>query len=222
MTLARVKRVRAFREASKAATTRRFAETPALFCQIAQPRGRYVLVPRHSSEARRFIPMGFFGPDNIVSDSCMCVPEATVTHFGVLSSTMHMAWVRYTCGRIKRDYRYSKDVVYNNFPWPTVVADPEPLGHGKTPNIRAAIEQAAQAVLEVRAEESERDRSVSLATLYNPETMPSALVKAHQELDRAVDTAYVQDGGKAKWASDAERVAFLFERHLVETRQLVA
>lgn len=219
-TLARIKKVKAFREASKAASTRRFAETPALFCQIAQPNGRYVLVPRHSSETRRFVPMGFFGPENIVSDSCMSVPDATVIHFGVLSSTMHMAWVRYTCGRIKRDYRYSKDIVYNNFPWPEIV-DIGSYADAKARKLRSELEDAAQAVLDTRESEFKREPSTNLATLYNPETMPIALVKAHQALDRAVDNAYVQDGGKSKWSNDAERVAFLFERHLAVTGQLV-
>jgi hypothetical protein len=220
-TLARIRRVKEFRAASKAASTRKFAETPALFCQVAQPRGRYVLVPRHSSENRDFIPLGFFGQENIVSDSCMSVPDATVMHFGVLSSTMHMAWVRYTCGRLKNDYRYSKDIVYNNFPWPAVLDEPSHMD-AKSIKLRSTINEAAQAVLDCREVEIKRDRSANLATLYSPETMPPALRKAHQVLDRAVDSAYVPDGGKAKWSNDAERVAFLFQLYKRFTGGLIA
>ena len=136
----RLKAVQEFRQRSKAESTRRFAATPTLFCQIAQPDGEYVLVPRHSSENRRFIPMAFFGQENIVADSCLSVGGATLFHFGVLSSTMHNAWVRYTCGRLESRYRYSKNIVYNNFPWPESPTDAQ----------RAAIESAAQAVLDTR------------------------------------------------------------------------
>lgn len=219
-TLARIKRVNEFRAASKAASTRKFAETPALFCQIAQPKGRYVLVPRHSSENRSYIPLGFFGQENIVSDSCMSVPDATVMHFGVLSSAMHMAWVRYTCGRLKNDYRYSKDIVYNNFPWPAVV-DLQSCTDASSIGLRKAIEDAAQSVLESREAEFKRDASANLATLYNPETTPRTLFKAHQALDRAVDRAYVRDGGRMKWANDAERMVFLFQRYHVLTGLLL-
>lgn len=193
--LARVEKVREFRLASKAASTRKFAATPYLFCQIAQPESDYILVPRHSSENRSLIPMGFFGPDKIAADSCSTIPGATVFHFGVLQSTMHMAWVRYTCGRLESRYRYSKDIVYNNFPWPESPSDKQ----------RAAIEQAAQGVLDARAAFPDS----TLADLYDPVTMPPTLVKAHQTLDRAVDAAY----GRRSFHTDAERVAFLFERY---------
>jgi len=191
----RLKRVREFRLASKADSTRKFAETPGLFCQIAQPEGQYVLVPRHSSENRKFVPMGFFGQENVVADSCLSVPDAGLYHLGVMCSTMHNAWMRCTCGRIKSDYRYSKDIVYNNFPWPDEPGDTQ----------RHKIEDAAQAVLDARAKFPQS----SLADLYDPLTMPPALVKAHQALDRAVDACY----RKAAFASDAQRVEFLFERY---------
>jgi hypothetical protein len=200
----RLKRVQDFRAASKAASTRKFAATPALFCQIAQPEGTYVLVPRHSSENRRFVPMGFWGQENIVADSCLCVPNADLYHFGVLHSTMHNAWLRNTCGRIKSDYRYSKDIVYNNFPWPR-----DPM-----PGARKATEAAAQDVLDARAKFPQS----SLADLYDPLTMPPELTKAHQTLDRAVDAAY----GKKDFKSDAERVAFLFELYRQYTTLLPA
>jgi hypothetical protein len=126
-----------------------------------------------------------------VADSCLFVANATKFHFGVLTSAMHMAWVRTTCGRLKSDYRYSKDVVYNNFPWP------EP-----TDKQRAAIEAAAQRVLDERAQHPES----TLADLYDPISMPAGLVKAHYALDRAVDAAY----GRTNFKSEAERVAYLF------------
>jgi hypothetical protein len=200
----RLRKVREFRSASKAASTQRFADTPGLFCQIAQPAGEYVLVPRHSSENRRFIPMAFLGQANIVADSCLSVEAATRYHFGVLSSTMHNAWVRYTCGRLESRYRYSKDIVYNNFPWPDSPADKQ----------RAAIEAAAQGVLDARAQFPQS----SLADLYDPLTMPPALVAAHQALDAAVDAAY----GRRSFRNDAERVAFLFERYQAITSLLPA
>ena len=191
----RVEKVKEFRLASKASSTRNFAATPYLFCQIAQPNQEYILVPRHSSENRSLVPMGFLGPDLIAADSCNTIPGASVFHFGVLQSSMHMAWVRVVCGRLKSDFRYSKDIVYNNFPWPESPSDKQ----------RDAIEQAAQGVLDART----AFPGSTLADLYDPTTMPPALVKAHQTLDRAVDAAY----GKRVFKSDAERVAFLFERY---------
>lgn len=204
--LERVKQVKAFRLASKAESTRKFAETPAIFCQLAQPTTDYLLFPRHSSEQRKFVPIGFFTPDNIVADSCLCVPNATLYHFGVLTSTMHNAWIRAVCGRIKSDYRYSQSIVYNNFPFPT-------------PNAKQikTIEEKAQAVLDACA----IHETSTLADLYNPLTMPANLVKAHNELDKAVDSAYNYKNAK----DDAARVAFLFEKYqelvapLVETEK---
>ena len=137
--------------------------------------------------------MGFFGQENVVADSCLSVPDASLYHFGVMSSTMHNVWIRFTCGRIKSDFRYSKDIVYNNFLWPDKPTDKQVQ----------AIEQATQGVLDARAKFPDS----SLANLYNPLTMPPVLTQAHQALDRAVDAAY----GKKSFASDAERVACLFE-----------
>lgn len=197
----RVRRTQAFRLASKAEATRRFAAVPTLFCQIAQPKTQYLLVPGVSSERRKYIPVGFMEPSTIASNLVFVVPEATLFHFGVVSSAMHMAWVRYTCGRLESRYRYSKDIVYNNFPWP------EP-----TNKQREAIEAAAQAVLDARA----AHLKATLADLYDPLTMPPNLVKAHQALDRAVDAAY----GKKNFKTEAERVAFLFERYKALTAPL--
>ena len=139
------------------------------------------------------------------------IADAGLTEFGILSSNMHNAWVRTTCGRLKSDYRYSAAIVYNNFPWPDLPANPEP----GTPahKVRAAIEAAAQAVLDARAKFQQGDKPSSLADLYDPLTMPPVLLKAHQKLDAAVDKAYESCGGKKSYKSDAERVAFLFERY---------
>jgi hypothetical protein len=207
----RVEAVREFRLASKAESTRRFATTPYLFCQIAQPKSSYILVPRHSSENRSLVPMGFFGPDIIAADSCNSIPDAGLAHFGVLQSRMHMAWVRYTCGRLKSDFRYSKDIVYNNFPWPDLLDDKS----------RLAIEVAAQSVLDARVQFP----SSNLADLYDPLVTPIDLINAHLTLDRAVDIAYLvtekdADRKAPKLSNDAERVAFLFERYQALTSLL--
>lgn len=187
----RVEKVRQFRLSSKASSTRKFAATPYLFCQIAQPQSPFILVPRHSTENRSWIPMGILDPENIAADSCNTIPGASLYHLGVLQSTMHMAWVKHTCGRLKSDYRYSKDVVYNNFPWPI-----------PSEKQRLAIEEAAEGVLQAR----QAHASSTLADLYDPVAMPQGLVRAHQTLDRAVDSAY----GKRTFRADAERAAYLF------------
>ncbi|WP_374473372.1 class I SAM-dependent DNA methyltransferase [Arenimonas sp.] len=202
--LERIELTRKFRLLSKAASTRNFAKTPSLFCQIAQPSTDYLLVPGVSSERRAYIPIGFMKPDVIANNLVFVVPDATRYHFGVLSSQMHMTWVRHTCGRLKSDFRYSKDVVYNNFPWPEGNID----GH------RDRIEEAANRVLAARSAFMDS----TLAQLYDPRSMPSALVKAHTALDRAVATAYSASergaGNKApKLDTEAERAAFLFEQY---------
>lgn len=189
----RIEAVRNFRLSSKAAATQKFAQTPTLFCQIAQPDSDYLLIPGVSSEKRQYIPIGFMHSDVIANNLVFVVPNALLFHFGVLSSSMHMAWVRYVCGRLESRYRYSKDIVYNNFPWPEAPTEKQ----------KSAIEAAAQAVLDARSAHPE----ASLADLYDPIAMPPDLRRAHQALDRAVDAAY----GKKAFSSDAERVAFLFE-----------
>ena len=190
----RVLAVDAFRKASKAASTRSYPY-PSLFRQVTQPKNCYVLIPGHTSENRTYIPFGFFTADTIVGNSCFSLPEATLFHYGVIQSRMHMAWIRYTCGRIKSDYRYSKDIVYNNFVWPGLIGEDLPSSK------RAAIETAAQAVLDARAQ-----NTGTLADLYDPLLMPQNLLMAHSHLDKAVDAAYGYKGGK----DDASRVAFLF------------
>jgi len=210
--MARVEAVDRFRKASKAASTRDYPY-PTLFRQVTQPQSDYIFVPGHTSENRNYIPFGFFSKDDIVGNSAFAIPEATRFHFGVIGSQMHMAWVRYTCGRLESRYRYSKDIVYNNFPWPESPDDKH----------RAAIESAAQSVLDVRAQFP----GSTLADLYDPLSMPPALVKAHQQLDKAVDAAYVvaeKAAGRKppKLGSDAERVVFLFERYQQLTSLLPA
>lgn len=189
----KLKQVRQFRLTSKRPATQELAATPSLFAFISHTDSNYLIVPSVSSERRRYIPIGFMPPTVIASNLCLIINNATIYHFGVLSSAMHMAWVRNVCGRLKSDYRYSNSIVYNNFPW---AQDP-------TDKQRQSIEDAAQAVLDARAKYPDS----SLADLYDPLTMPPELVKAHHRLDAAVDASY----SKKKFSGDSDRVAFLFE-----------
>lgn len=209
----RIDSVRRTRLASTRPTTRELAAMPSLFGEDRQPSSCYVAIPKTSSERRAWIPLGWLDEQVIASTELFTVDRAEQVHFGVLQSTMHMAWVRSVCGRLKSDYRYSAGIVYNNFPWP------EPLDD----KARSVIEAAAQAVLDARAAFPDS----TLADLYDPLSMPPALVKAHQQLDRAVDAAYTgvekAAGRKApKLGTDAERVAFLFERYQALTSLLPA
>ena len=197
----RIEAVRVFRANSKAAATRKFAETPALFCQIAQPDTDYIIIPGVSSEKRRYVPMGFMNKETIASNLVQIIPDATLYHFGVLTSNVHMAWMRAVCGRLKSDYRYSKDVVYNNFPWPT-----------PTEEQKAKIEQTAQAILDARALYPDS----SLADLYDERTMPPELRKAHQQNDKAVMRAY---GFDIKTTTEASCVAELMKLYQALTAQ---
>lgn len=211
--LERIERVRAFRSASSAAPTRAAAATPSQFFFNSQPRCDYLLIPEVSSERRRYVPVGWVPPEVVSSNKNYLIAEPTLAVFGLLQSAMHMAWLSTVAGRLKSDFQYSASMVYNTFPLP------EPLDA----KARAAIEAAAQAVLEARA----AFPGSTLADLYDPLTMPPALVKAHQQLDRSVDAAYLAAekaaGRKApKLGSDAERVAFLFERNQVLTSLLPA
>ncbi len=209
LVMKRVAATKAYRQNSTRAATRKLADFPTLFGEDRQPSKRYVLVPRHSSERRTFVPMGFLEPDTICGDANLCIGNATLFDFGILCSTMHNAWVRYTCGRLKSDFRYSAGIVYNNFPWPL------------SPDEKrcSAVSEAAQAVLDARAV----DPGQTLAALYDPDARPPALVKAHRELDRAVDAAYMANlppntKSKPTLDTDAQRVAFLFGlyQHLTE------
>lgn len=183
------------RENSKAAGIRKFAKTPTLFAQITQPDNLdYIIIPRVSSERRRYIPMGFLASDIIVSDAVQIVPNATVYEFGILNSNVHMSWMRAVCGRLKSDYRYSKDIVYNTFPWPT-----------PSPEQKATIEKTAQGILDARDLYPES----SLADLYDPLTMPPELRKAHVANDRAVMAAY----GFSTKMSESDCVAKLMQMY---------
>jgi hypothetical protein len=198
----RVESVRNFRLNSSKDATRKSAETPTLFQEIRQPDSEYIIIPRHSSENRRYIPFGFVSPEIVVNDAVQIIPNADLYNFGLLMSNVHMAWVRAVCGRIKSDYRYSKDVVYNNFPWPT-------------PNEaqKAKIEQTAQAILAARALYPD----CSLADLYDENTMPPELRTAHQQNDVAVMQAYGfrrrGEDGKLHWLTEPECVAELMRMY---------
>jgi hypothetical protein len=226
LVMARVNAVKAMRLASKKAATRGWANQPAVFTEDRQPKDNYLLIPRVSSERRLFIPIGFLSRGVIASDATMVVPNATLIQLGILASTMHNAWLRSVCGRLKSDFRYSAGIVYNNFPWPVIVSDTVArqsiVGttglprHDVPRNDKqiAAIESAAQAVLDARAAHPQ----ASLADLYDPLTMPTNLLKAHQVLDKAVDAAYGYKGVN----TDAARVAFLFGRYQAITSLLPA
>lgn len=173
--LERVKAVREYRLDSPSEGTRKLADRPTRFHVENQPKENYIIVPKVSSERRRYIPMGLQAPNAFCSDLVFLIPSATLYHFGVLTSNVHMAWMRAVCGRLEMRYRYSKDIVYNNFPWPT-----------PTEEMRAEIERTAQAILDARALYPDS----SLADLYDEVTMPPELRRAHQQNDRAVMKAY--------------------------------
>jgi hypothetical protein len=201
----RIAEVRKHRENSTREATQKLADFSTLFGEIRQPDTNYLMVPRVSSEKRKYIPIGFFEANTIAGDTTLVIPNATLYEFGVITSTMHMAWVRYVCGRLELRYRYSASIVYNNYPWPNP-ADKQ----------RAAIETAAQNVLDARKKYPE----LSLATLYGSTMLPE-LVKAHRKLDKAVEAAY----GRS-FDNDSQRVAYLFELYqklsgelFVETRK---
>lgn len=196
----RVENVKKIREVS---SRPQLASVPHLFAQITQPKGMdFILIPSTTSENRRYIPMGFFDNNSIASNSCHIIPNGTLYHFGILMSTMHMAWVKNICGRLKSDYRYSKDIVYNNFPWP----------ESPSKNAIKSIEEKAQKVLDTRL----RFPNSTLADLYDPLTMPPLLVNAHYELDKAVDAAYRPQA----FTSEANRMVFLFELYEKYTANL--
>lgn len=210
LVMARIDAVRRARLASPSPPTRKLAETPTRFHVENFPTTEYLVIPKVSSERRRFIPIGFEQPSTISSDLLMLAYPATLVHFGVLSSTQHNSWMRTVGGRLKSDYRYSKDIVYNNYPWPFLRSE-----HELDKKFRTAIEIAAQGVLDARAEHA----GATLADLYDPIAMPPNLVKAHQKLDAAVDRAYESVGGPKSYRTEAERVAFLFglyERYVKE------
>lgn len=191
----RINKVREFRLASKAKSTVKFADEPTRFKQLAQPDTPYLVVPRVSSERRRYIPIGYVDPSVIATDALQIVPNATLYEFGIITSNIHMAWMRMLAGRLKSDYRYSNVLVYNTFPWPEV-----------TPEQRNKIKETAQAILDARALYPD----ASLADLYDPLTMPPELIRAHQDNDRAVMQAYGLRPGKDL---ESDAVALLMDRY---------
>jgi hypothetical protein len=192
--MSRVEKVHDFRLESKAESTREYAKYSTRFRQVAQPKNRYLAIPEVSSQRRQYIPMAFFDSDVICSNKVQFVENATNYEFGILTSRMHMAWMKSVTGRLKDDFSYSNSLVYNNFPWPEKVRDEQ----------KATIEHLAQTILDVRAEFTDS----TLADLYDPRTMPSALVKAHESLDRAVDDLY-----GAIYPNDISRVEMLLKRY---------
>lgn len=199
--LSAVENVRAMRESSNRAATRKLAETPMLFGEIRQPNSNYIIIPRHSSQNRKYIPIGFMSPDIICGDANLLLPQATLYHFGIMVSNVHNAWVHTVCGRIKSDFRYSVNMVYNNFPWPT-----------PTDAQKAKIEQTAQAILDARALYPD----ASLADLYDELTMPPELRTAHQQNDRAVMQTY---GFSVRDMTESTCVAALMKMYQQLTEQ---
>ena len=219
----RVQAVKASRLASKSPPTQKLAATPTHFHVEFMPTEPYMVIPEVSSERREYIPLGYLLPETLASNKLRLLPKAELWQFGILQSSMHMAWTRYTCGRLKSDFQYSISIVYNNFPWPDF---PQSSKKNQPPapvdKAQEAIETAAQAVLDVRAKFQSGDQPATLADLYDPLTMPPELLRAHQKLDAAVDKAYERSGGKKSYKSDAERVAFLFELYQQYTSLLPA
>ena len=198
----RVEAVKLWRSKSERINTKKLAETPTLFAEVRQPTSNYLAFPTVSSVNRFYIPIAFLTPDIVASNQLYVLQDADVYHFGILTSLMHMSWVKYICGRLKSDYRYSASIVYNNFPWP----------ENPTEKQIEAIEKSAQKVLDTRKEFP----NSSLADLYDPLTMPPSLVKAHQDLDKAVDLAYRPQ----PFPSEAKRMEFLFELYEKYTANL--
>ena len=191
LVLERIKNVKTLREKSPDKQARQLANYPTTFRDKHNP-DNAIIVPLVSSESRKYIPLGFINKNTVPSNLCSFIPNATLFHLGVLSSSMHMAWVKYVCGRLKSDFRYSNAIVYNNYPW----------SENPTDKQKESIEKAAQKILDVRKDYPES----SLADLYNPLTMPPALVKAHNDLDKAVDLAYRPQ----PFINETKRIEFLF------------
>jgi hypothetical protein len=192
LVMERIKKVKEMREASVDEGARKLALKPSQFRDIKNPES-FILIPSATSENRKYIPFGFFDKNYIANNSCHMIPDGNLYHFGILTSEMHMSWVKHVCGRLKSDFRYSKDIVYNNYPWPENLNDKQ----------KSAIDKTAQGVLEARA----KFPNSSLADLYDPNTMPSELIKAHQALDKAVDLCYRPQ----PFPNETKRLEFLFD-----------
>jgi hypothetical protein len=198
----RIERVKNFRLSSTKARTRHWANFPTLFSEDRQPTKRYLMFPKVSSERRAYIPFANVEPEFIINNTASFIPDASNYLFGILESKMHMAWTSYVCGRMKSDYIYSNKIVYNNYPWPENVTEKQ----------TQAVEMAVEKVFVARAEFP----NYSLADLYDPLTMPPSLVKAHQELDKAVDLCYRPQ----PFINAAKRIEFLFELYEKYTADL--
>ena len=201
LVLKRLKKVKEFRKNSSKEATRKFAETPTLFQEDRHPDGNYLIIPSHSSENRRYIPIGFLDSDTVSTNANLIIPNATLYDFGILTSNVHMAWMRTVAGRLKSDYRYSAKIVYNNFPWPIVTEEQKQF-----------IVNTAQGILDARALYPD----CSLADLYDELRMPVELRKAHQANDITVMKAYgmiKKVNGKDKLMSETETIAKLFEMY---------
>lgn len=196
----RIENVKQNRLKSPTPSVKEFAKYPTLFTQDRQPNSTYLAIPEVSSENRMYIPIGFLEPNIICSNKLQIIPDATLFMYGVLQSIMHMAWTKHVCGRLESRISYSP-AVYNNYPWPNPTAKQT-----------QAIETAAQKVLDARAQFT----TSSLADLYDPLTMPPALVKAHNDLDKAVDQAYRAQ----PFTTEAKRMEFLFELYEQYTKDL--
>jgi hypothetical protein len=202
LVMQRVAQVRDFRLSSSKEVTRNSADTPTLFQEIRQPQKDYIIVPAHSSENRKYIPLGFVPADIIVNNAVLIIPDSNLYHFSILTSNVHMAWMRVVAGRLKSDYRYSASIVYNNFPWPS-----------PTDEQKAKIEKTAQMILNAR----ELYPDSSLADLYDELTMPPELRKAHQENDKAVMEAY---GFNWRGMTESECVAELMKMYQSRVAEL--
>ncbi len=192
----RVEAVRAIRLSSKSAGTKKLADKPTRFHVENMPNSDYIIIPETSSEQRKYVPIGFMSPEVLCSNAVKLIPNATLYEFGVLTSNVHMAWMRAVCGRLEMRYRYSKDIVYNNFPWPT-----------PTEEQKAKIERTARAILDARALYPD----CSLADLYDETVMPPELRTAHQNNDRAVMQAY---GFDVKSMTESSCVAALMKLYV--------
>lgn len=199
----RIDAVREWRKSRGRATTVKLANTPGIFAEIRQPRSEYCAIPTVSSERRDYIPIAYLPATTIASNQIYVLPDATLYHFGVLHSAMHMAWVKQVCGRLESRYRYSSKLVYNNYPWPEA-----------SEAQRHKVEQAAQGVLDARANHPD----ATLADLYDPLTMPADLAKAHAALDRAVDRCY----RSAPFPDERRRFEHLFAMYEQLTAPLTA
>ncbi|MBR9909677.1 MAG: class I SAM-dependent DNA methyltransferase [Gammaproteobacteria bacterium] len=200
--LSRVEKVKQFRLASDRKGTKALAATPSLFGEIRQPDRDYLIIPKVSSETRLYIPIGYCDKEYIANGSSLIIPSATLYDFGIVTSGMHMSWMRYIGGRTKSDYQYSSSLIYNNFPWPEA-----------NDTQKEEVSKKAQAVLDARKNYPDS----TLADLYDPNTMPPDLFKAHQSLDKAVDKAY----RKAAFSNEKERIEYLFQLYQALTTPLI-